>query len=222
MKKIIVFLIISFFLTGCNAEVNLKVTADTVIESIKIFDLKDYVYVDNNLKNEINSNIRYFEHEYEYYNMTEFEKDGYVGKIYEYTHDINSWSDLTHIKSCYETLIVKKTYDTLTIQTNDEYRCGYMYNVNNIKVNIESDLKVIDSNADKVEGNIYSWTITNDNYTNEKIRIQYALSESENNKYENNIETKNNKIMIGILLLICVVILITILIIYEKVKKSND
>jgi len=96
--------------------------------------------------------------------------------------------------------------------------------MDNVVVNIKTDLKVSKNNADKVEGNTYTWIINKDNYSNKPINIEISkLSTSQS--ILNNI-TNENYILSGGLVIIILVLVICVSVIYifmkRKHKKTND
>lgn len=223
MKKIIMLLIISFLLTGCSTEVNLKINNEKVHEEIKIYDLKNNVYINNIIREDVQSNLEAFEREYEFYTINEFEENGYVGKIYEYNDEPTLWWEISHLRACYEDFNFKKTNTHISLNTSDEYRCGYLFGANNVKLVVESDLNLVSSNADKVEGNKLIWNINEDNYKNKRIQFSYKIADEDSiiNKNETKIEESRNDFIKYILISLGIISLIIGGIIFIKVKNSN-
>lgn len=178
MKRIKYFLLVSciyLFLTGCSTEVVLKLDEDKVSETIKISGLKDSIYENGVMKEDIAANLEAFEREYEFYDTNEFETGNYIGKTYELTEEIMLWSELSHVRPCYDAFEFEKTETNISLETSDEYLCGYLFGATDVTLIIESDLEVISSNADKVEGNKLVWNINSDNYQNKKISFNYKI-----------------------------------------------
>ena len=60
----------------------------------------------------------------------------------------------------------------------------------NMYINIKIDDRVIYSNADQVNNNIYTWIITRSNYNNKKINISYTTNK--NDYSDNNSDNTDN------------------------------
>lgn len=228
MKKIILIIIV-IFVTGCQAEVNINISENEVSENIKIYDLKENVFeTGTNVKEEVNNNVVYFEHDYKHYDIEEFEENRYVGKNYKFTSDLNLLgSSISRLTTCYENIEVYKNSYMLNIKTSDEYRCGYIFGANDVVLNIISDLKVSKHNADKVEDNKYIWNINSNNYKNKPIKIYFELSNEENSEEQNQIENVKNIVAENehwlnyILGVIGVVVIFIGVYVYIKIKNSN-
>lgn len=224
MKKILILFMICFSLTGCNTKVNLKIDEKKAYEKITIYDLKTNIYSNNILDEEVQSNLDAFEMEYEYYDIKEFENNGNIGKTYELSENLELWWELSHVRPCYEMFDFRKTNTHISLNTSDEYRCGYLYGANDVTVVVESDLTVESSNADKVDGNKLIWNINNDNYKNKSIKFSYKLLEDDeiiNNENEQNNEKVDSTYVKIIFYALSIVFLISVLVIYQKIKNSN-
>lgn len=212
MKKILLLVCFVLILTGCSTEVRLKIDAEKVDETIKIYDLKEKIYINSILDEAIKSKISIFEREYEFYDMEEFEDVDYIGKTYNLSENLELWAELTHLRPCYEEFKLTKTDTNISLKTSDEYRCGYLYGANNVSLIIESDLKLISTNADKIDGNKLIWNINSKNYRNRSINFNYQLIDSKSDDISKYLSYGMLIIVIGLVIGI---------IIYLK-KKSNE
>ena len=214
MKKLLLFNLI-LFISGCSTEVTLQINADKVNEKIKIYELKSKAYPNNVINEDIESNIAAFEREYEFYDMEEFEELDYIAKTYEFSESIELWSELSHLRPCYEKFELSKTDFNLSLNTSDEYRCGYLYGATDVLLTVESDLELISSNADRVEGNKLIWDIDSSNYKNKSIKFNYQLSNSKNSKI-------NDEYLTYIVLIISVCLIIGLIIFIKKRNNENN
>lgn len=223
MKKILILIIMCFILTGCSTEVNLKIDSENVFEQIKIYDLKSNVYINNIIKEDIQSNLEAFEREYEFYTIKEFEENGYVGKTYDFNESIDLWWEMSHIRACYDSVDLRKTTTHISLTTSNEYRCGYLFGANDVKLIIDSDLTVNSSNADEIVGNKLIWNITSSNYKNKNIEVSYKLIDSKETikVNEEQEEESSNQYIKYVLLSLGIIILIVGIIIFIKIKNSN-
>lgn len=178
MKKLLLVFCFVLLVSGCSTEVNLVIDEDKVKETIKIFGLKSDIYINDILDENVNYNIEDFEREYEFYDMNEFENDDYIGKTYQLSVEPELWSELSHLRPCYEKFEFNKTSTELSLITSDEYRCGYLFGANDVTLVIESNLELISSNADSVKGNKLVWNINEDNYMNKSISFNYKIDSS--------------------------------------------
>lgn len=214
MKKKLLLCVICLILSGCTTEVTLKIDSEKVTETIKVFEVKDKVYFNGDLDENIRSNLEVFEREYEFYDMNEYQNEDYVGKTYELTENLELWSELSHIRPCYETFKLEKTDTNITLNTSEEYRCGYLFGANDVTFVVESDLELISSNADKVEDNKLIWNIDNNNYKNKSISFNYKIDSTKEMNLQNYI--------IYILFAIFSLGIIIFVFIKTKNKKSNE
>lgn len=214
MKKIILLFVLCVLLSGCSTEVTLRIDKEKVTETIKVFELKELAYTNNELNEDIKSNLKVFEREYEFYDMNEFEDEKYIGKTYELSENLELWAELSHVRPCYETFELKKTDTNITLNTSEEYRCGYLFGANNVTLIVESDLELVSNNADRVDGNKLIWEINDYNYKNKSITFDYKI-DGINNK------TSVKNYMIYIVLGICSLIVITYIFIKLKNKQNN-
>jgi len=182
MKKVLLLFTLCLLLTGCSTVVTLKIDKNKVTETIKISGLKNEVYFNNQLSQDIETRLNIFEREYEFYDTKEFEDGDYISKTYELSENLELWSELSHVRPCYETFKLEKTDTNITLNTSDEYRCGYLFGANDVTLIIESDLELISSNADDVQGNKLIWNIDGSNYKNKSISFDYKIDDSKSSQ----------------------------------------
>lgn len=230
MKKIIL-LVCFIFLTGCKAEYSIIYEDNNLSESLNVVSS----FNDNNFKSLVNEyynnslfivdyNIETGDmsndeiiNKYSIYNKSIINKDGIYGLKLNYSYNvINDYKKSFIVHSLFDNFIINdnffKAYDIKDIFLN--------YNdLEEIVISFKTDKKVESSNADIVENNIYYWNINKNNYKDKVINITFDNSESnEVNKILNNNSENIIYIILGVL---GIGILISVLVIYEKVKKSN-
>lgn len=184
MKKIklISLLAIIFIVTGCEANYNLTIEKDKMIETVDFF-------ADNT---KANSNIikTYLDGDLmAYYDLDSkmprnYEKKGIDSKnkvglnlSYEYSDDNLQKSALLNM--CYYNKNIIKTDDTLIITTDGKAMCFYkdgQKTLDKLTINIKSNFKVLENNADKIEDDVYTWYITDENYQNHPINLKVDLT----------------------------------------------
>lgn len=230
MKKIIL-LVCFIFLTGCKAEYSIIYEDDNLSESLNVVSsfnnnnfkslVNEYYnnslfIVDYNIETGDMSNDEII-NKYSIYNKSIINKDGIYGLKLNYSYNvINDYKKSFIVHSLFDNFIINdnffKAYDIKDIFLN--------YNdLEEIVISFKTDKKVESSNADKVENDILYWNINKNNYKDKVINITFDNSESnEVNKILNNNSENIIYIILGVL---GIGILISVLVIYEKVKKSN-
>lgn len=210
MKKLLLLLMI-ILLAGCSAKVEIKIDKDEIIETTKIYNTKVNVYDGNNIKQDISWYLEDFERDYEFYTITEFEENEYVGKKYDITVPLENWSGTSILAPCYETFEFKKTDTNISLNTSEENICVDFFVIKDITVIVESDLDLISTNADYIRGNKLVWNITENNYTNKSIQFDYSIKKSKSNK---------QNLIYAILIISCLII--GVLLIIKKINKKNN
>lgn len=211
MKKILL-ICFALLISGCTTEVNLVINEDNVSETIKIYGLKNEVYLNDTLEVKVKNDIEDFEREYEFYDVREFEDEIYVGKTYELSENPKLWAELSHLRACYEKFELNQTATELSLITSDEYRCGYLFGANDVTLVIESDLDIISSNADDTKGNKLIWNINKDNYKDKSISFNYKIDDSKN-------EILDSQYLVY---LIVIILIVGILFFIRKKNKENN
>lgn len=228
MKKILLAIII-VFLTGCSANYELEYKDNKFNESLTTFsNINDEAYkeeVDNfydngylltdylvqtgdmpfndiinsySIYNKVlindanNYGIKLF---YSYENKEELINSNIVYNMFENFNIDDDGISLYNIKSIFQKYL----------------------NLNNITISFISDKKVYDNNADEVKNNKYYWYINKDNYKDKNIRISFKKGEILSQK---NIVISDNNFKVGIYLFL-IILLLSFLVIFEKIRKSN-
>lgn len=228
MKKILLAIII-VFLTGCSANYELEYKDNKFNESLTTFsNINDEVY-----KEEVDN----------------FYDSGYLLTDYlaqtgdmPYTDILNSYSVYNKVlindannygiklfysygnkEELINSNIVFNMFENFNIDDNgiSLYNTKNIFekylNLDSITVSFKSDKKVYDSNADEVKNNKYYWYINKDNYKYKNIRINFKKSEI---LPQTNIVISDKSFKFGMYIFL-IILLIGVLVIFEKVKKSN-
>ena len=201
LKRIIFLIISMIMLSGCSAEYELNFVDAKYNEKFKTIGSIN----DENYRNEIDvlndKNV--------------FNNDKGYGVILSYSY--NSKDD--YLKSS----IIYSMFQGFNI-TDDEI---YLYDplnvfltyplLDDITISFKSDKKVYDNNADEVKNNKYYWYLNKDNYKDKNIRISFKKNEMLSQK---NIVISDKSFKFGMYIFL-IILLIGVLVIFEKVKKSN-
>lgn len=189
MKKILILMTFLLLTTGCTAEYNLTITENSYKEELVIIgeNQDEISEFNNNWKIPIDKEENELllgldgtpeiEGEIYKYNISNNKL------IFNYEFGKDEYSKSTVVSYCYDKLLVVNDYDYITISTSPKVNCISEFpNITSIKVNIQTDKKVVHNNADSIKNNVYTWYITKDNIKNKSLSI----------KLENNIEEEIN------------------------------
>ena len=173
MKKIISLLLIIMFLCGCEAKYNIKISEDKIDEEILIYEKTSVLdEFDDEDKVLFEDELSYWELDLDYYNKENYNTKEYTGYKYNsyFTHE--EYEQLTGLNRCYEEFTYQNE-PTIKISTSNNFLCLNEYDeLESFTITIETDYKVISSNADKQEGNKQIWNINRKNHTNKPIKLE--------------------------------------------------
>lgn len=237
MKKIIL-LILLFFVTGCSANYNIEIYNDEVRENMKFVNNDS-----SSWDSEAQYGLSYREllmasYKFPYpafYNTVVDEDDTIKLKGVEYyknkllsdknklgqelSYDkfkIENFANSSIVKKCYQYFNVIEEEEVIVFSTSVKNLCFKEYSIlNNITVNLKTNHKVVNSNADIVNGYHYTWNLTREKQDDAAISITIKKDEYVFN-YEN--EFVKKIIYIGIFVGIIVVVGGSI---YLYIKKKN-
>lgn len=228
MKKALSLFLLIFLLTGCSVQYNLDLTNDQVQEKMQIIEDDNTSEYFETLKN-FNGNVSasYMEEEpdtteklpgYEYYDIENNSDEEKVNLSLEHIFATEEFKNSNIINTCYDNVNFINNDKNIDISTSSRFLCFKKYvATKKIEVNITTNKKITEHNADTVSGNTYTWVIDRTNAYNKPIR----LSSVTENKVEKEENTKFNLIVIlsaigGFL------ILIFALISYKKHKYNSN
>lgn len=182
-KKILLIILCTFLITGCDVKYDLEITNDSYDENVTFSLSKNddnYDYVENykNSKMTLADSNKNYEIDYK--------KNDYGYDIsYHYKHDINTFKDSSFINRCYYDFNVKNTDKEIILSTGKYFACIDNETVDivddglkadGVQINITTKLKVLKNNADSVYNNTYVWNINKKNYKNKPIKMTLEKS----------------------------------------------
>ena len=234
-RRIVILIILILFTTGCSCEYNLTIDGYKFKEEIKI-------------KGETKEEIEMLDNEY----VFPTDKDEYIGSdssitesnidIYKYNisndiltfnydFNLNNYSKSTAVSRCYRALNVSRyNGNSIVISTNNKNNCYENYpKLTDLTINITVDREVISSDADEINGNVYTWYVTKENANNKSINLMLK----DENKVIPNTESKrpsssSNKQVLGgytgiyIFCIILAIIFICGYFLFNKIQKINN
>lgn len=238
--KLLLVLVIFLVCSGCSINYNLDIKESEITENIIVNDtaingrvssdiLKDYqtwMPVYNNIEN---SDL-----------ISDSDGEGNLGKIdgieyhektittinngyyltYKYTYPIDKFNNANSIRLAYASPKVYNTSNYINIKTDDvNVLCRYAY-FESLHVNITVDKNIYEvgqTNADKVNGDIYTWNLNRSNCDNSVISLTLnkktntssssSTSSSQSGPSNNKIVSLNNYVLyifLGLIILIII------------------
>lgn len=222
MKNKILFIIILILITGCSVEYNLNIDSSfsehTVYipeSSEEMIDGTQYrlpaLFSESRLTYD-NSNLK----EIKYYNIKTLKDNKFS---FNFVYDDNQLNDSNIANSCYQFFSVDTKENEVSILTGNKFYCFDVYEeLDSVTININSNYKVIQSNADKIVGKKHTWYITRENASNKPIIFVYDKSKKNMTIMQYLIDNVPLVVVVGTTLMLGG---ITFLIINTKKKKAN-
>ena len=195
MKNKSLFIIILILITGCSVEYNLNIDSSfsehTVYipeSSEEMIDGTQYrlpaLFSESRLTYD-NSNLK----EIKYYNIKTLKDNKFS---FNFVYDDNQLNDSNIANSCYQFFSVDAKENEVSILTGNKFYCFDVYEeLDSVTININSNYKVIQSNADKIVGKKHTWYITRENASNKPIIFVYDKSKKNMTIMQYLIDNKN-------------------------------
>jgi hypothetical protein len=225
MKKIKYFLLsicILLLATGCDGTYNVEIYNNRFKEDITIKENDSINWDDVNENGVSFRNLLDAEYNRDnnYYKKTLISNTNELGLNYKSDFDFNTYSTSGIGYRCYQYFRVVQENNSILIATSNRNTCYDDYKwLNNITINVKTNHKVLDNNADKVDGNTYTWYLTRENASNKSLQIRLS---STNFIYNYNNEVVNQVLLIaGIIAGVITIFIIIFLIFKIKSKRAN-
>ena len=192
MKKTVFLLFCIFFLTGCSVTYNVDLDSfdeNTLVvcgdfgSSLIVTDgMIERELYDYYLKKEVpyyydqmvysQTNVR-FDGVF-YYDVNNYSNEGQAGLSFDaHFKDITNYSKSRLLWSAVANKNISENNNVLSVNASNFILFKSYKNVDKLTVNINSKYKVINSNADKVNGKVYTWVIDRDNFNSKVISISF-------------------------------------------------
>mgnify|MGYP004624737259 FL=1 len=222
IKKLFLILI-TFLFTGCNVIYDVQIKDKKTEESLTIDSINVSIYNEElnrkrySLYSQSNSSNPYEQTDDSYATYDIF-RVGDNGLKYLYKYNSN-YNDSNIANSCYEYFSVDTDENKVSILTGNSFKCFELINeLDSVTININSNYKVIQSNADKIVGKKHTWYITRENASNKPIIFVYDKSKKNMTIMQYLIDNVPLVVVVGTTLMLGG---ITFLIINTKKKKAN-
>lgn len=213
--KLLILIFVLILSTGCSVEYNLTIDE---LNAIEYFSL----YVDNNSSNTAMINDMYQRQTEAYFNQDTDSSEYYEIKKgltkdkkslflnFKYNYPLKKLQNSNAIGQCFYNKSITKDQKYITLNTSKGFDCIYKdtdLQIENLTIHIKTNLKVVESNSDKVKKNTYTWYIDKNNYQEKNVYMKINYTE-ENKK----------KSAISEYLAIPIVMIITALLIFVAFK----
>ena len=219
--KTLILIILSLFLSGCNAIYKLEIKDNEFRENIEI-----------SMNNSETSSISYFNNNSFYaivdgasniipYNK-KVDKDSNDTKInFSYNYDKANYKKASALKSCFSAYNIVSENDYYIISTSKGIKCATEENtvlLDDLTVLIKTNHLVEESNnnTESENKNEYIWKFNKDNYDKAEIYMKIYK-----NKYVSDYNNEDKIRITVIVILACVVMLASLIVLikYKKVQK---
>lgn len=220
MKKIVFIFLMLLCLTGCDNSVEFNFDKDIKTKVSLSFNLDEYKarldeknLSDEEVKAQIESMIDFRNAFTDPYSDL-FEEKSFVnnGKnykgVYEYTYTYSNFNDNSILNNCFENFGVEEDKDRLYIFAEGKSKCAPF------KLIVKADDRMISSNENVKDGNLYIWNIEEQNND-----IYMSISKTTTNKTE--IEPSYFNVMDLICCLVALVIGAVVFVLNKKFKESD-
>ena len=221
----------TLLLSGCSAEVNLEIVDDKINESTVITAYENAIYSKEILRTSFRNYIPAFARDVivdtmpdeEFPDVSYYEKsetdlgNGYLFN-YKYTFNIDEYEEARTVKDGFRSYNISydRANNKLTLSTDNE---GIIYfndypSLDEVIINIKTDYLVEDNNADRKDGNTYTWVFTKD--SNKSINMVINM---ENNS--NNVLGIDNGVIIIIVSLVIIAFIVFIFLMIKNNKNNK-
>lgn len=203
--KIVVLSLLLFLVTGCSVEYTLDFNNNQLSENIYI-DATGSDMTEEEIKKMIELHI-YQQNANQLYHINQKNKKIQLSEKY----NVYTYKNSLLLNQCYTAYNFIENEDYYDLTTSEIFSCNpfeYMY-IDELKIKIKTNHKVLSHNADSVEKGTYIWNITTDNANNKPIQIRFSKEIKEYNI---------GLIILGITVIIAIIILLIVLI---KKQRNN-
>ena len=178
-KRLFILVLLTFLLCGCSATVNISINDSTINERISIQEapygdasindiaqqyrkyipaFKDTIMVDT-MPDVATDGVKY-------YRTSSTEVNGLYNAYYQYDYNFREYKNATSINNAFKSSMVQ--YDSyekqilITTEASGMVLFSSYPQLENVRINISTNYKVLESNADYSSGNVYTWEFNRD------------------------------------------------------------
>jgi hypothetical protein len=225
VKKVKYFLLTMLVLlltTGCDGVYNVEIYNGSYKEDITITEKNSNNWDDVNengvsFREQLDAEYNRDNH---YYDKMLISNSTELGLNYKSNFNLIDYSSLGIGYRCYQYFRAVESDGIITIMTSNRNTCYDHYKwLDNITINVKTNHKVINNNADKVDGDTYTWYLTRENASDKSLEIRLS---SNDYVYNYNNEVVNQLLLIfGIIAGVIIIIIIILVVFKIKGKRAN-
>lgn len=222
MKKIIylIFLISVFFLTGCTSNFDVSIKDEMIIQNVSI-SMNNNEITKETVTKTLEDLVLNEENDTEflgYFKIVGNKKSNPLNASINY--NLNNYDFDYALSFCYDNQNITYNNNILTISANN-FNCFQKYNiVDRVYINVTTGYKVLDHNADSVNGNTYTWNINKNNSNNIKLKLDTTIDEIKQNEEQKQENKKNIMVIVGVTIgSLLLGLVIAMYIMYQKNNK---
>lgn len=219
-KKLIMLASILLFITGCSSKYTLVISDKGLEEIIDLTIPKSYIkeQTEEEKKADIDPDDQItpfiesdqyplYGNSIDIYTKNVSETDDYINVSLKYFYKPSEFSNSNTLKKCFDNY--GYSYENgYYLKASGKFYCLYS---DEIEINIKTKNKVIEHNADKVSGNVYTWYINEGNKDNINIEIKVSKT-----------NIVSTIVTYGVLALIAIIVMFFVIRFYQKNKKANE
>ena len=236
MKKLLVYIIIILFLTGCTIKNSININYDgKVTEEISVLNnSSNFDSSEHTFEELMDSNISQYKKTLDFRKYTyEYIKGNKLSGIKfnkTYTNICDYFGNSAFNQYVYKYIDCKETDEYYEIKNATDYipycvDCSEWPALDNIEYKITLPVSAIEQNADEIDGTTYIWKYNKDT---ENKNFYLKISKSKLKEYKQDYEIKVDKknrikkiTIISIVLGVIVVLVLLGMIMYKKVQKNK-
>ena len=230
MKKRLLFIIcFVLLLTGCDVNYSVTINEDeTFDEEITMSFLKTPSDGNNlTIAEDDKTPISINPNEDKFYSSKIIDKGNTYDMVYTYKHDMNSIKRAYFIANCFPETRISNTEDRIIINSGDGFACFIGddgLKADSVKININTKLKVLNNNADSVDGNTYTWNINENNYLAKEIyfEVERVNNEGGLSSLGKEITQKNSASSLTIVIVFSIVIVAGLIYLFVRYKRNKN
>lgn len=179
MKKILMLLVLVVLLTGCSANVNIKITSSTIEEEIIINAYSDTTTTKEQLETRFRKYMPVFDDVplsdtepdtkksgVEYYRRAKSDLGSGYQFVYRYDYKFDDYKNSKSVKQGFDSRTIQRNSVDKNIMISTDSSGLNLFNqypdLESVTVNIETAYKVLENNASYVNGNVYTWVLRPD------------------------------------------------------------
>ena len=201
MKKItyLIFLISVFSLTGCTSNFDVSIKDEMIIQNVSI-SMNNNEITKETVAKTLEDLVLNEENDSEflgYFTIIGNKKSNPLNANINY--NVSNYDIDYALSFCYDNQNITYNNNILTISANN-FNCFQKYNIiNNININVTTGYKVLEHNADSVNGNTYTWNITKSSLNkNIKLKLDTTIDEIKATEEKAQENKKNIMVIVGV------------------------